>query len=221
MRIILLGPPGAGKGTQANLLCQRYQIPKISTGDMLRAAVKAESVLGQKAKQFMHAGQLVPDDLIIALVAERIVKMDCANGFLLDGFPRTISQAQSLRQQEIKIDFVINIVVPDDDIVARISGRLMHPASGRTYHKTLNPPQQEGIDDLTGESLIHREDDKAETVLERLEVYRQQTQPLVDYYTAWLATGDVHAPQYAQVNGCGKVNEVQQRILASLKQESK
>lgn len=216
MRIILLGPPGAGKGTQADLLSEHFSIPKISTGDMLRAAVKAESVLGQKAKQCMNSGQLVPDDLIIALVVERISHADCHNGFLLDGFPRTLSQAHSLRNQEIKIDDVINISVPDELIVERISGRLVHPASGRTYHVKFNPPKNSGLDDETGEALIHREDDKAETVRERLQVYRRQTEPLEKYYQEWSAAGDKLAPQYHQVNGVGTVESVHEAICQFL-----
>lgn len=218
MRIILLGPPGAGKGTQADLLCAHFQIPKISTGDMLRAAVKAQSSLGVKAKEYMNAGQLVPDDLIIALVAERIVEPDCAHGFLFDGFPRTLAQAQSLREQAIKIDAVVNIVVPDEEIVERISGRLVHPASGRSYHETFNPPKTAGKDDETGEALIQREDDKAETVLARLNVYREQTEPLVKYYREWQKEGDALAPHYYQVDGVGKVAEVHQAICRLLQE---
>lgn len=218
MRIILLGPPGAGKGTQADLLCAHFQIPKISTGDMLRAAVKAQSPLGIQAKECMNAGQLVPDDLIIALVAERIVEADCAQGFLFDGFPRTLAQAQSLREQAIKIDAVVNIVVPDAEIVERISGRLMHPASGRTYHTSFNPPKIDGKDDETGEALIQREDDKAETVLARLNVYRAQTEPLVKYYSEWQAKGDALAPHYYQVDGVGKVAKVHEAICRLLQE---
>lgn len=218
MRIILLGPPGAGKGTQADLLCTHYKISKISTGDMLRAAVKAQSSLGIKAKEYMNAGQLVPDDLIIALVAERITEADCAHGFLFDGFPRSLPQAQSLREQAIKIDAVVNIVVPDAQIVERISGRLVHPASGRSYHKSFNPPKNPGHDDETGEPLIQREDDKAETVLARLNVYRAQTEPLVNYYREWQAEGGALAPRYYQVDGVGKVADVHAEICRLLQE---
>ena len=218
MRIILLGPPGAGKGTQADLLCEHYQIPRISTGDMLRAAVKAQSSLGIKAKECMNSGQLVPDDLTIALVAERIVQSDCKAGFLFDGFPRTLSQAQSLRDQNVKIDAVVNIVVPDEEIVERISGRLVHAASGRSYHKRFNPPKVAGKDDETGEPLIQREDDKAETVLERLNVYRRQTEPLVKYYREWQKAGDLLAPRYYQIDGVGKVAAVHEAICQLLEE---
>lgn len=216
MRIILLGPPGAGKGTQGDLLCTKLGVPKISTGDMLRAAVKADSALGQKAKTYMNSGQLVPDALIIALVAERIAQADCQKGFLLDGFPRTISQAKNLQDQKIKIDHVINMVVPDEEVIERISGRLIHPDSGRVYHRRYHPPQMEGKDDETGEPLIQREDDKEETVRARLAVYKKQTEPLVDYYTALSEKGDEFAPLYDQVEGTGSTKDVNDRIMKIL-----
>lgn len=212
IRIILLGPPGAGKGTQARLIQQHFQIPQISTGDMLRAAVKAQSPLGMEVKQVMDSGQLVSDDIIIQLVKERITQDDCQNGFLLDGFPRTIAQADALRHAEIKIDFVVEIEVPDVEIIERMSGRLFHPASGRTYHIHNHPPREAGKDDVTGEPLIQRDDDKEETVRKRLDVYHQQTSPLVAYYQQWAQSKDPAAPIYHNVFGEGEVVDVYQRI---------
>jgi adenylate kinase len=216
MRLILLGAPGAGKGTQAAFICQRYGIPQISTGDMLRAAVKAGTPLGVAAKQVMDAGGLVSDDLIIALVKDRIAQPDCANGFLFDGFPRTIPQADAMKAAGVKLDLVLEIDVPDDAIIERMSGRRVHPASGRSYHVRFNPPKTAGVDDVTGEPLIQRDDDREETVRKRLQVYQQQTRPLVDYYSRWAATGDTQAPRYARINGTGTVEEITTRALAAL-----
>src|SRR5574337_570516 len=182
MRLVLFGAPGAGKGTQAQFICERYHIPQISTGDMLRQAVKEQTELGQKAKHFMDAGELVPDDLIIAMVKERIAKPDCANGFLLDGFPRTLAQAQALDKAGIQLDSIVEVDVDDNEIVKRLSGRLVHPQSGRTYHELFNPPKVSGRDDITGEPLIQRDDDKEQTVRNRLQVYHQPTKPLLDFY---------------------------------------
>ena len=211
MRIILLGPPGAGKGTQAKRIETDLGIPQISTGDMLRAAVKAQTEVGKKAKQIIDSGQLVPDDIMISLVKDRIAKEDCADGFLLDGFPRTKIQAESLRQSGVPIDLVINIEVADEAIIERMSGRLMHLASGRVYHKVHNPPKQVGVDDVTGEPLIQRKDDEEQTVRKRLEVYHQQTSPLINYYQQWRAQ-DQHAPFYAEVSGVGDVDAVTERV---------
>jgi len=216
MRLILLGPPGAGKGTQAAFICQRFGIPQISTGDMLRAAVKAGTPLGLAAKQVMDAGGLVSDDLIIALVKERIAQPDCESGFLFDGFPRTIPQADAMKNAGVKIDIVLEIDVPDSAIVERMSGRRVHPASGRTYHVTNNPPKAAGLDDVTGEPLIQRDDDREEIVRKRLEVYHQQTRPLVDYYAGWASTGDAQAPRYRKIAGTGTVDEITARALAAL-----
>ncbi len=216
MRLILLGAPGAGKGTQAAFICQRYGIPQISTGDMLRAAVKAGTPLGIAAKQVMDAGGLVSDDLIIALVKERIAQPDCANGFLFDGFPRTIPQADAMKAAGVKLDLVLEIDVPDSAIIERMSGRRTHPASGRTYHVKFNPPKVEGRDDVTGEPLVQRDDDREETVRKRLEVYQKQTRPLVDYYSQWAATGDAQAPRYRKISGLGTVDEITSRALAAL-----
>src|SRR5947209_10227185 len=196
MRLILLGAPGAGKGTQATFICRKYGIPQISTGDMLRAAVKAGTPLGLAAKKVMDSGALVSDDIIIGLVKERITQPDCANGFLFDGFPRTIPQADAMKAAGVKLDHVLEIDVPFDAIVERMSGRRSHPASGRTYHVKFNPPKVEGKDDVTGEPLIQRDDDREETVRNRLEVYRKQTSPLVGYYTRWGASGEPQAPKY-------------------------
>lgn len=216
MRLILLGPPGAGKGTQANFIREKYGIPQISTGDMLRAAIKAGTPLGLAAKQVMDAGNLVSDDIIINLVKERIKEADCANGFLFDGFPRTIPQAQAMKDAGIKIDHVVEIDVPDSEIIQRMSGRRVHPASGRTYHIVFNPPKVEGKDDVTGEALVQRADDNEETVRKRLEVYHQQTQPLVEYYTAWQQSGDAAAPRVAHVPGIGSVEAIRDQIFSVL-----
>jgi len=216
MRLILLGAPGAGKGTQAAFICQKYSIPQISTGDMLRAAVKAGTPLGQQAKAIMDAGALVSDDLIINLVKERIAQADCASGFLFDGFPRTIPQADAMKAAGVKLDYVLEIDVPFSDIIERMSGRRSHPASGRTYHVKFNPPKVEGKDDVTGEDLIQREDDKEETVGKRLDVYSQQTRPLVDYYSAWAKADPTAAPKYRAIKGVGTVDEITQRALAAL-----
>jgi adenylate kinase len=216
MRLILLGAPGAGKGTQATFICQKYGIPQISTGDMLRAAVKAGTPLGLAAKQVMDSGGLVSDDIIIGLVQERIGQPDCAGGFLFDGFPRTIPQAEAMKKAGVKLDVVLEIDVPDASIIERMSGRRTHPASGRTYHVRFNPPKVAGIDDVTGEPLIQREDDKEETVRKRLEVYQRQTRPLVDYYSAWAATGDPLAPRYRRIAGTGTVDEITARAFAAL-----
>jgi len=216
MRLILLGAPGAGKGTQAAFICQKYGIPQISTGDMLRAAVKAGTPLGLQAKAVMDAGALVSDDLIINLVQERIAQPDCAGGFLFDGFPRTIPQADAMKNAGVKLDYVLEIDVPFGDIIERMSGRRSHPASGRTYHVKFNPPKVEGKDDVTGEDLIQRKDDEEETVRKRLEVYSQQTRPLVDYYSAWAKADPAAAPKYRAIKGVGTVDEITQRALAAL-----
>lgn len=216
MKLILLGAPGAGKGTQATFICQKYNIPQISTGDMLRAAVKAGTPLGIEAKQVMDSGGLVSDELIINLVKDRIAQPDCANGFLFDGFPRTIPQADAMKAAGVKLDYVLEIDVPFDAIIERMSGRRSHPASGRTYHVKFNPPQKEGLDDVTGEALVQREDDKEETVKKRLEVYSAQTRPLVDYYSGWAAQDAASAPQYRSISGTGSVDEITARVFASL-----
>jgi adenylate kinase len=216
MRLILLGAPGAGKGTQAAFICEKYGIPQISTGDMLRAAVKAGTELGIAAKKVMDAGGLVSDDIIIGLVKERIAQPDCANGFLFDGFPRTIPQAEAMREAGVKLDYVLEIDVPDESIIERMSGRRVHPASGRTYHIKFNPPKTADKDDVTGEDLILREDDREETVRKRLQVYQAQTKPLVDYYSTWAATGDPQAPKYRRISGLGSVEEIKTRALQAL-----
>lgn len=216
MRLILLGPPGAGKGTQANFIKEKFAIPQISTGDMLRAAVKAGTSLGLEAKKIMDAGGLVSDDIIIGLVKDRLKQPDCASGYLFDGFPRTIPQADAMKEAGVKIDFVLEIDVPDEDIVARMSGRRVHLASGRTYHVTFNPPKVAGHDDVTGEALIQRDDDKVETVKKRLDVYHAQTRPLVDYYAQWAAAGDANAPKYRRIAGQGKVEAVRDSAFAAL-----
>jgi adenylate kinase len=216
MRLILLGGPGAGKGTQANYIKERYDIPQISTGDMLRAAVKAGTDLGKKAKEYMDSGGLVPDEVIIGLVKERIQEPDCQKGFLFDGFPRTIPQADAMKDAGVPIDAVVEISVPDEEIIKRMSGRRAHLPSGRTYHVVFNPPKVEGKDDVTGEPLIQRDDDKEETVRKRLEVYHDQTEPLVDYYKKWEASGEDRAPKYIQVEGVGKVDEIRDKIFQEL-----
>ena len=216
MRLILLGAPGAGKGTQAAFICQKFGIPQISTGDMLRAAVKAGSELGVAAKKVMDAGGLVSDDIIIGLVKERITQPDCAKGFLFDGFPRTIPQADAMKAAGVKLDFVLEIAVPDEAIIERMSGRRVRPGSGRSYHLKFNPPKTAGKDDVTGEDLVQRDDDKEETVRKRLEVYQAQTRPLVDYYSTWAASGDAQAPQYRRIEGIGSVDEITSRALAAL-----
>jgi len=217
MRIILLGAPGAGKGTQATFIKEHFSIPQISTGDMLRAAVKAGTPLGLEAKSHMDSGGLVPDAVIIGLVSERIKEADCANGFLFDGFPRTIPQADAMKDAGVMIDYVVEIDVPDSAIVERMSGRRSHPASGRTYHVKFNPPKVAGKDDVTGEDLVQRDDDKEETVLKRLEVYHSQTKPLVDYYANWAAGGKAGAPKHVKVNGIGDMNAIRDNIFAALK----
>ncbi|MDP3084474.1 MAG: adenylate kinase [Rubrivivax sp.] len=216
MRLILLGAPGAGKGTQAAHICRKFGIPQISTGDMLRAAVKAGTPLGLAAKKVMDSGALVSDDIIIGLVKERLAEPDCVNGFLFDGFPRTIPQADAMKTAGVPLDVVLEIDVPDSAIIERMSGRRVHPGSGRSYHLKFNPPKVEGVDDATGEALIQRDDDKEETVRKRLEVYQSQTRPLVDYYSAWAATGDAKAPRYRRINGSGTVDEITARALAAL-----
>ena len=216
MRLILLGPPGAGKGTQAAFICEKYGIPQISTGDMLRAAVKTGSPAALEAKKVMDSGALVSDDIIIALVKERIAQPDCANGFLFDGFPRTIPQAEAMKTAGVRIDAVLEIDVPDAAIVERMSGRRVHLASGRTYHLKFNPPKVAGRDDVTGEPLIQRADDSEETVRHRLAVYKQQTQPLVDFYTRWEASGDALAPRCLRISGTGSVDEIRDSAFAAL-----
>jgi len=216
MRLILLGAPGAGKGTQAAFICKKYGIPQISTGDMLRAAVKAGTPLGLAAKQVMESGGLVGDEIIIGLVKERIQQPDCANGFLFDGFPRTIPQADAMKEAGVKLDYVLEIDVPDSDIIERVSGRRSHPGSGRVYHVKFAPPKVEGKDDETGEDLVQRPDDQEETVRKRLEVYQQQTRPLVNYYSEWAASGDAQAPKYRSISGVGTVDEITSRAIAAL-----
>ncbi|GIK24041.1 MAG: adenylate kinase [Rhodocyclales bacterium] len=217
MKLILLGAPGAGKGTQAAFITEKYGIPQISTGDMLRAAVKAGTPLGLEAKKVMDAGQLVSDEIILGLIKERLQQPDCAKGFLFDGFPRTIPQAEALRTQGVDLDLVLEIDVPDEEIIKRMSGRRVHTASGRTYHVVFNPPKVAGKDDATGEDLIQREDDKEETVRKRLDVYHSQTKPLVEFYSKWAATGDARAPKYRKVNGVGPLDGIREAVLAALK----
>ena len=216
MRIILLGAPGAGKGTQANYISKALNIPQISTGDMLRAAVKAETPVGLEAKKVMDAGQLVSDGIILALVKERLQQSDCSNGCLFDGFPRTLAQAESLKRDDIRINHVVEIDVDDAEIVTRMSGRRIHPASGRSYHILFNPPKQAGLDDETGEPLVQREDDSEETVKKRLEIYHSQTAPLIEYYSGWAMNGEPDAPRYRKVKGTGSVEEIRDRILETL-----
>ena len=217
MRVILLGAPGAGKGTQAGLITKKFGIPQISTGDMLRAAVKAGTELGLQAKSVMDAGGLVSDDLIINLVKERIAQPDCANGFLFDGFPRTIPQAEAIKEAGVSIDNVVEIAVDDEEIVQRIAGRRVHEASGRVYHVVYNPPKVEGKDDVTGEELVQRKDDTEETVRHRLSVYHSQTKPLVEYYSKWAASGDAKAPKVRKISGLGAVDAITANAFAALK----
>jgi len=217
MRLILLGPPGAGKGTQANFIRQKFGIPQISTGDMLRAAVKAGTPLGVAAKKVMDSGSLVSDEIIIGLVNERLKEPDCRNGYLFDGFPRTIPQAEAMKKAGVAIDYVLEIDVPDEEIIERMSGRRVHLASGRTYHVKFNPPKLEGRDDASGEPLVQRDDDSEATVRNRLEVYRRQTSPLVGYYTRWGSSGDARAPKYRKISGQGSVDEITQRAFAALR----
>ena len=217
MRLILLGAPGAGKGTQAVFITEKFGIPQISTGDMLRAAIKAGAPLGLAAKKFMDAGALVPDDVIIGLVKERIKQSDAAKGFLFDGFPRTIPQADAMKSAGVILDYVIEIDVEDAEIVKRLSGRRVHPASGRTYHVMFNPPKKSGKDDLTGEELVQREDDKEATVKNRLDVYHSQTKPLVAYYSNWAKSGVPGAPKYVKIAGIGSMESIRDRIFAALK----
>ena len=218
MRIILLGAPGAGKGTQATYIKEEFDIPQISTGDMLRAAVKAGTALGLEAKKFMDSGGLVPDEVIIGLVKERIKEADCQRGFLFDGFPRTIPQAEAMREAGVDIDYVVEIDVPDEEIVKRMSGRRTHMASGRTYHVVFNPPQAEGKDDITGEDLVQRDDDREETVLKRLQVYHNQTEPLVSDFSEWARQGGPgHKPKYVRVNGLGSMDKIRNDIFNALR----
>jgi adenylate kinase len=216
MRLILLGAPGAGKGTQANFIKEKYGIPQISTGDMLRAAIKAGTALGLAAKKVMDTGGLVSDDIIIGLVKDRLQEADCANGYLFDGFPRTIPQADALKDAGVHIDHVVEIAVPDEAIIERMSGRRVHPASGRVYHTIFNPPKTEGVDDLTGEPLIQRDDDQADTVKKRLQVYHEQTEVLVGYYTRWAQSGLPGAPKYQKIMGVGPVDEIREQVFAAL-----
>lgn len=217
MRIILLGAPGAGKGTQAQFIKEKYNIPQISTGDMLRAAVKAGTELGLQAKQKMDAGELVSDDIIIGIVKERVKEADCANGYLLDGFPRTIPQADAMRENNIDVDYVVEIDVDHEEIVKRLSGRRVHPASGRVYHVTYNPPKEAGKDDVTGEPLIQRDDDKEDTIRRRLAVYVEQTKPLIEYYSDWAKKDAEAAPEYVRVEGVGSVEDIRDAIFTGLK----
>ncbi|MBU0603992.1 MAG: adenylate kinase [Gammaproteobacteria bacterium] len=216
MRLILLGPPGAGKGTQASFIKERFNIPQISTGDMLRAAVKAGTPLGLEAKKVMDSGGLVSDDIIIGLVKDRLLADDCKSGYMFDGFPRTIPQADAMKQAGVAIDYVLEIQVPDSDIITRMSGRRAHLASGRTYHVVFNPPKVEGIDDVTGEPLVQRDDDREETVRKRLDVYHSQTRPLVDYYSGWAQRGEAGAPKYRAISGVGPVEEIKKRAFDAL-----
>ncbi|MBZ9567307.1 MULTISPECIES: adenylate kinase [Modicisalibacter] len=216
MRLILLGAPGAGKGTQAQFICERYGIPQISTGDMLRAAVKEGSDLGLKVKEIMNSGGLVSDDIIIALVKERISQPDCANGFLFDGFPRTIPQADAMKDADVRLDHVLEIAVDDEEIVKRLAGRRVHPDSGRVYHIEYNPPREDGKDDVTGEALIQRDDDRESTVRNRLSVYHEQTEPLVEYYRRWAEQDPAKAPAYHRVEGIGTVDDIRDQVVKAL-----
>ena len=216
MRVVLLGGPGAGKGTQASFITERYGIPQISTGDMLRAAIRSGSEIGIGAKALMDVGHLVPDEIIVSLVEERITASDCANGFLLDGFPRTIPQAEAMRARHVRIDAVVEITVPDDSIIERMSGRRVHPGSGRTYHVRFNPPVTEGIDDVTGESLIQRDDDRESTVRHRLGIYHEQTAPIVEYYRQWEKDDPGSAPRVSRIDGLGTLEQVRERVFEAL-----
>ncbi|MBA5607559.1 adenylate kinase [Duganella sp. FT3S] len=216
MRLILLGAPGAGKGTQANFIKEKYNIPQISTGDMLRAAIKAGTEMGLAAKKVMDAGGLVSDDIIIGLVKDRLKEADCANGYLFDGFPRTIAQADAMKDAGVAVDYVLEIDVPDDMIVERMSGRRSHPGSGRVYHVKFNPPKVEGKDDVTGEELVQRDDDKVETVQKRLDVYHNQTEVLLGYYNKWAQSGQPGAPKYRRISGVGPVEEIRDAAFAAL-----
>jgi adenylate kinase len=219
MRVILLGAPGAGKGTQAQYICKEFGIPQISTGDMLRAAVKAETPLGLAAKEVMDAGRLVSDNIMIGLVKERLEQPDCSNGFLFDGFPRTIPQAEALRDSGVDIDHVVEVAVDDEEIIERMAGRRVHLASGRTYHIIYNPPKKDGFDDETGEPLIQRDDDQESVVRDRLSVYHQQTEPLIHFYTSWVKTGPAGAPSMNRIQGVGQVEEIRDEIFKALKGE--
>ena len=216
MRLILLGAPGAGKGTQAQYITEKYNIPQISTGDMLRAAVKAGTPMGLEAKKVMDAGGLVSDEIILGLVKERLEQPDCANGFLFDGFPRTIPQAEALKKQGVNLDYVVEVDVPDEEIIKRMSGRRVHPASGRTYHVVFNPPRIEGKDDITGDDLIQRDDDNETTVRKRLDVYHSQTKPLVQFYSTWAESGQPGAPKYVRIPGTGSVTDIRDQIFGTL-----
>ena len=216
MRILLLGLPGAGKGTQAQFLMERYKIPQISTGDMLREAIKADTPLGAEARSYMDRGSLVPDPVVIELVKERIKSPDCANGFIMDGFPRTLPQAEALRHAGIDINFVVEIEVADDEILKRMIGRRVHLASGRSYHIDFHPPHVSGKDDVTGEPLVQRSDDNEETVKKRIKTYHEQTKPLVNYYLSWAASGDRRAPHYVNIYGRGSVNHIRDKLLAAV-----
>lgn len=216
MRILLLGLPGSGKGTQAQFLMEKYRIPQISTGDMLRAAIKAGTASGLEAKEYMDKGALVPDHIVVELVKQRVREPDCANGFIMDGFPRTLPQAEALRAAHIDFDFVIEIEVGDQEILRRMSGRRVHPGSGRTYHVEFNPPKVPGKDDMTGEALVQRPDDNEQTVLKRIETYHRQTKPLVNYYLGWTASGDPRAPHYVNIYGGGSVQHIRDKIFAAL-----
>ncbi len=217
LRVMLLGAPGAGKGTQAAFIKEAFHIPQISTGDMLRAAVKAGTPLGLKAKSIMEAGQLVPDDLILDLIRQRLSEADCQAGYLLDGFPRTLAQAEAMRDLNIQLDVVLEIDVPDEAIVERVTGRRVHPASGRSYHIRFNPPKQENVDDITGEPLIQRPDDTELTTRKRLEIYHQQTHPLINYYSSWRKNDPQHAPRFDRLSGVGSLQEVNDRLMECLK----
>ena len=220
MRIILLGMPGAGKGTQARFLIEQYKIPQVATGDMLRAAIKDGTALGMQAKSYIDRGALVPDDIVIALVKQRIAERDCASGFIIDGFPRTIPQAEALRRSAIEVDFVMDIDVSDEEILRRLSGRHVHPASGRTYHDVFNPPKVPGKDDASGESLVQRLDDREETVRQRIATYHERTKPLIAYYCQWQRSGDPLAPRYVKINGSGTVKQVRERLVTVLAAKS-